>query len=235
MRKIEKLLRVMARGRYRRAFLQHGVAAGVEHEPLLKQISCRTVVDIGANRGQFALVAGEIFPDAQIFSFEPLTQPAETFQRVFAGRPVKLFPVAVGPTRGRELIHLSARDDSSSLLPITPAQSALFPGTEEVATVTVDVSPLADQLCQEQIIAPALLKIDVQGFELSVLKGCEELLPYFRFAYIECSFVELYEGQAMASEVIAWMATNGFALRGAYNSSFDLVGRAIQADFFFSR
>ncbi|WP_199268706.1 FkbM family methyltransferase [Cognatiluteimonas profundi] len=234
MRKIEKLLRVIARSRYRRAFVRHGVAAGVEHESLLKQISCRTVVDIGANRGQFALVAMEMFPEAQIFSFEPLTKPAETFRRVFADRTAKLFPVAVGPTRSQELIHLSARDDSSSLLPITSAQSALFPGTEEISTQTVEVSPLGLQIKADQIVAPALLKMDVQGFELSALAGCEDLLSRFCYAYIECSFIELYEGQALADEVIRWMAARGFSLDGVYNVSFDLKGRAIQADFFFA-
>jgi FkbM family methyltransferase len=235
MIKIEKLFRVLACSRYRRAFVRHGVAAGVEHESLLRQISCRTVVDIGANRGQFALVAAQTFPEARIFSFEPLAEPAGTFRKVFDDGAVKLFPVAVGPAQSRELMHLSARDDSSSLLPITSEQSRLFPGTEEIATQAVDVSPLDLQIAPEQIVAPALLKIDVQGFELSALAGCERLLPRFSYMYIECSFVELYEGQALAAEVIRWASDRRFSLDGIYNLSFDSTGQAIQADFFFSR
>ena len=44
----------------------HGVVAGVEHTQVLYRLSCRTVIDIGANRGQFALVTRRCFPEAQI-------------------------------------------------------------------------------------------------------------------------------------------------------------------------
>jgi 23S rRNA U2552 (ribose-2'-O)-methylase RlmE/FtsJ len=52
------------------------VAAGAEHLPVLRQFTgCRMVVDIGANRGQFARVARQCFPAARIVSFEPLPAP----------------------------------------------------------------------------------------------------------------------------------------------------------------
>ena len=50
---------------------------------------------------------------------------------------------------------------------------------------------------------------DEQGFELTALQGCEELLDRFEWVYAECSFIELYEGQALADEVIAWLRERG--------------------------
>lgn len=50
---------------------------------------------------------------------------------------------------------------------------------------------------------------------------------------MECSFVELYAGQALAHEVIHWLADRGFVLRGMYNPYYDHQGRSIQADFLF--
>jgi hypothetical protein len=132
-------------------------------------------------------------------------------------------------------IHLSARYDSSSLLPISEAQNTLFPGTEEVGTALVRVAPLTEFLTDDGMHKPALLKIDVQGFELQALGGCEPLLGRFDWIYVECSFVELYSGQALANDVIAWLQERGWALSGVYNMSFDRSGRAIQADFLFSR
>jgi FkbM family methyltransferase len=71
---------------------------------------------------------------------------------------------AVGPQAGEARIHVSARDDSSSLLPITARQSALFPGTAEAGTATIRVARLADEVPAADLAAPALLKLDVQGF-----------------------------------------------------------------------
>jgi hypothetical protein len=99
----------------------------------------------------------------------------------------------------------------------------------------VKVAPLDEFLTPEQIIEPALLKLDVQGYELEALKGCETLLDRFAYAYVECSFMELYAGQALADEVVGWLQKRGFQLCGVYNMSYDKGGRAVQGDFLFSR
>jgi len=231
--KIRKLLAILKASPYRRA-LAKGAAAGVEHEKVLRNLQCNAVVDVGANRGQFSLVARRCYPEASIFAFEPLHAPAETFRKVFSGDGrIKLFPAAIGPVAGDMTIHVSQRDDSSSLLPISKAQDRLFPGTAEARTETISAGRLADFIGADQITATALLKLDVQGFELSVLQGCEELLSRFEWLYVECSFVELYEGQALADEVIDWLRARGFPLAGVYNMAYDANGRAIQADFLF--
>jgi FkbM family methyltransferase len=234
--KVGKLAAILNSPYYRKGFLRHRVAAGVEHEKILSGLDFRTVVDIGANRGQFALVARQCQPQARIFSFEPLPAAAAKFRAVFAGDDrVKLQEVAIGPVPGNVTIHISRRDDSSSLLPITATQVALFPGTAEVATATVRVAPLRDVISAADIQAPILLKVDVQGYELEALRGCEDLLDRFAFVYAECSFVELYAGQALADEVIAWLRERGFNLQGEHNTVHDRDGRAIQADFLFAR
>ena len=66
-----------------------------------------------------------------------------------------LVEAAVGPQAGEAQIHLSARDDSSSLLPITARQSALFPGTAEAGTATIRVARLADEVPAADIAARA--------------------------------------------------------------------------------
>ena len=76
--------------------------------------------------------------------------------------------------------HVAAQDDSSSLLPITSTQTTLFPGTYEAETETVKVAPLSDFVMPAEVQPPALLKIDVQGYELMALEGCEDLLARIR-------------------------------------------------------
>ena len=171
--------------------MRHRVAAGVEHRVVLQQHvgDIGAVVDIGANRGQFALAARHCFPLARIRSFEPLPGPAEKYRAVFSSDScVTLHEAAIGPQAGEATIHISGRDDSSSLLPIAEAQNAIFPGTAESATSTIEVGPLAVYLATEAIETPALLKLDVQGFELQALAGCEDMLDQFEWVYAECSF-----------------------------------------------
>ena len=210
------------------------MAASTEHERLLRLLDCRAIVDVGANRGQFALAAHTLIPDANIISFEPLAQPVKKFRAVFNGtQKVRLCQVAIGPVRSTAEIHVSGRDDSSSLLPITELQNELHPGTAEVGVEKVQVERLVDWLSVEEIIAPALLKLDVQGYEVEALKGCQELLPYFAYLYAECAFIELYRGQAFANEVVTFLQERAFRLAGIYNLAHDKSGRAVQADFFF--
>lgn len=235
-KQLRKLAKVLANPVYRDSFFRAGVAAGVEHEPLLKSLRFATVVDIGANRGQFALVARSCFPGARIIAFEPLAAPAKRFQstRLRDDPLTTLHPVAIGPAAATATMHVAAEDDSSSLLPITPLQQSLFDGTSEVATETIQIECLASRIGEGELQAPALLKIDVQGYELSTLEGCAALLPRFSHVYVECSFVELYAGQSLAPEVIAFLRDHGFDLCGVYNVSYDPRGKAVQADMLFA-
>ena len=235
--KARKLAGILVVPAWCAALARHRVAAGVEHARVLRNLGpVATVVDIGANRGQFALAARHCFPAAQIVSFEPLAGPAALWRQVFAGDGrARLIEAAVGPQAGESQIHLSARDDSSSLLPITERQNALFPGTAEVGEASIRVVRLAEALPVADIAGPALLKLDVQGFELPALAGCEDMLERFDWVYAECSFVELYAGQSFADEVIAWLRERGLRLAGVYHMAYDGDGRAVQADFLFGR
>jgi FkbM family methyltransferase len=231
--RIIKLYACLVDPLFRRVLFSHGVAAAPEHRHILAP-GLSTVVDIGANRGQFSLAARRWAPEARVFAFEPLAGPAAVFCKVFADdSKINFFQAAVGPQAGETTIHVSGDDDSSSLLPISGLQQRLFPGTGEVRTETIRVGRLSDFVTVEDIKAPALLKLDVQGFELEVLRGCEDLLGQFAQVYVECSFVELYTGQALADEVVAWLRERGVRLAGVHNMSYDPNGAAVQGDFLF--
>ena len=194
------------------------------------------IVDIGANRGQFALVARHYFPKARIISFEPLPIPALKYSNIFmADERAEINTVGIGPIRKIESIHISASDDSSSFLSITVMQRKMFPGTEEIGTMDVQIAPLSDFLNADKIEQPAMLKLDVQGYELEALKGCQKLLKCFDWIYVECSFIELYENQSLAHDVIAWLQQFGFRVMGIYNIYYDNAGKSIQADIMFTK
>ena len=223
----------MSQPRLLYAFARFGIMAGVEHKAALNR-PLMSVIDIGANRGQFALAVRAI-SGARVISFEPLPQAAKLFKKVFINdSEVKLHEAAIGDKSGRKIIHLSARDDSSSLLEIGDAQCDLFPGTHEVGTLDVRVGALDEFLRGDEIVKPAMLKLDVQGFELQALEGCKSLISNFDYVYCECSFVELYKNQKLAREVVDYLSHLDFGLMGVYNPMYDRDGNCIQADLMFS-
>jgi FkbM family methyltransferase len=235
IRRGRKALRLLRNSDFRRGLFQ-GVGASLEHERVLARLDVRTVVDVGANLGQFSLLALSLYPQAKIFAFEPQAKPAAAFTRLFAGvERVTLFSSAIGTRSGDISMHVSRQHDSSSLLPISNAMGRIFPGTEEVGCAKVSIAPLAHFLRLDDIVAPALLKIDVQGTELDVLQGSEVLLGLFQYIYVELSFVELYTGQALCHQVIGYLNEKNLRLVGVHNLCEDASGQAIQADFLFRR
>ena len=215
--------------------LMKGTAAGTEHRKVLERLDFEFIVDVGANRGQFALISSKIFPKAKIHSFEPLEEPAQIFKRIFGSDPnVILHTCAIGRKKTTATIHITRDDDSSSLLPITKTQSSMFPGATEKETRQVTVLPLSQALGTTLIPPASLLKIDVQGFELDVLQGSEDILDKFSHLYIECSFIELYAGQALAHQIIAWLEQRDFVLSDVRNLYYEKNGKAVQGDFLFT-
>lgn len=239
-RKLAKAVRLLRTRRYRRA-LAFGVAAGDEHTELLAGLAglagqeLRTVVDVGANKGQFALLALELFPAATVHAFEPLAEPHARLAAWSAGEPrLVRHRLALATASGTVVMQVAARDDSSSLRSITPRQVAQFPGTHRVGEESVAVARLDGVLGPGDLIAPAFLKIDVQGSELDVLRGAGALLDRFDWVYAECSFVELYGGQALAGEVATFLAAAGFTAVASWNPV-RVGGQPIQADLLFQR
>jgi FkbM family methyltransferase len=236
MRRPAKLIAILKVAPYRAALLRHWVAASVEHAEGLGALTLRTVVDVGANRGQFTLFALHTFPGARIISLEPLAEPVARFRRVFAKEPrVTLHHAALAPETGQSTMHVSNHDDSSSLLPITATLDRTFPGTNEVRTETVRTAPLSEFLDSSSIEEPAMLKLDVQGYELEALRACGELLDKFEYVCAEASFIEFYEGQVLADDLVAWLRERGFELVRSYGGYSDKHGRTLQADMLFKK
>ena len=214
--------------------LRAGVVPSVDHVMLVRRLRPATVIDVGAHSGQFALLVRSERPSARVISFEPQPEPGAVYRR-FLGSDADLRMVALGESAGEATMHVTRASDSSSLLPIGAEQVDLFPGTDQVAELTVQVSTLDAEFPDASSLAgPVLLKIDVQGFELAVLRGGPVLLSTVQWIYVELSFVELYSGQPLAPAVIRFLDHHGFDMSGAFNVSEGPSGEAVQADFLFT-
>ena len=232
---ITKIIRTLCIPEYRGALLRAGVFALTEHDRVIDELGLGTVVDIGANRGQFALCVRRLYPKAKIFSFEPLQKPAASYRKLFGNDPrARLFNKAISRAAGEANMYVSRWDVSSSILPFAQAQHDNFPFTHESRREAVSLATLSDCLKPDSIEGLALLKLDVQGYELMALHGCEDLLAKFSYVYVEVSFIELYSGQALATDVITYLFAKGFKLVCVANLSKGVARRPIQADFLFT-
>jgi FkbM family methyltransferase len=226
-----------ADARYRKLawrWMRWRVFPSLEHASVPFGHDFRSVFDVGASRGQFALFALARFPRATVVAFEPLPQAHATAVKALAGLRAVVHNAALGATTHEATFHVSRADDSSSLLPIGARQTAEFPGTEAAAEISVPVAMLSAYLDQ-QVPRPVLLKLDVQGGELDVLIGAGSALGLVDEILVEASFVELYEGQARADEVIAYLLKQDFRLVDVIGLARGSDGEALQADLLFRR
>lgn len=215
--------------------LRLGVAPSIEHRKVLGGLEPDGIVDVGANRGQFTLMCRLTHPRTPVVAFEPIPHEAATFRRIHGGDPdVTLLESALGDAKGTATLHLSQSADSSSLLPISRNQTDLFQNTAEIGTLEVPLQRLDDLSEHWKDRNHLLLKLDVQGFELSVLRGAVRTLQDCAYVYAECSEIPLYEGQALRQEVEDFLSARGFNVAGRHNEHWH-AGKLVQADYLFVR
>jgi len=212
--------------------LFNGVAAGTEHKKIFNHFdNINTIIDIGANKGQFALICRHFCKQAKIYSFDPLPNIDQTYKKILK-KNCFFYNCAIGPKRKKTFLNISNKNDSSSILEITKNQNKIFKGTEYVGKLPIKMKKLSDCLDLKDIKLKCLLKIDVQGFELETLKGCQPFLQKVQYIYIECSTIEFYKNQSLFKDVKEWLYLKGFKIKKKFNSEF-YNNKLVQADYLF--
>ena len=203
----------------------------------LRELSVRTVLDIGANAGQFARKTRALLPNATIHSFEPLPEPCEELRR-WAARDKSMFihSLALGDAEGEAEIHRNSFSPSSSFLPVTQIHTQSFPGTGSTKSLRVPIARLDYWATTWDLSDPILIKLDVQGYEDRVLRGGEKTLKRASALIVEMSFRELYEGQLLFDEIYPLIRHLGYSSAGIDEVvSHRESGATLQADFVFLR
>lgn len=186
---------------------------------LLEPRGVKTIVDLGANTGQTARKYLEIFPHADVHSFEPFDAAFEELCRTVRGNSrAHVHKLAVSDAIGERRFFLQEQHWNNSLLPAARAASpgvAPPSGKETVVTATT-----LDEFCRsEGIDRIDILKMDIQGGELLALRGAERLLHdrAIELIYTEVLFASLYEGQASFADLFSHLAAAGYRLFGLYD------------------
>jgi FkbM family methyltransferase len=183
---------------------------------LLHALGVGTVLDVGANRGQYyqrLRAAG--FPGV-IVSFEPNPDAYAALHEVGARDPRwRGMRAALGREARPAQLKITRNSEFSSFHPPRSGTELVDGGITVIGVETVSMHSLADLwdalgLGQSR----PFLKLDVQGFELEVLEGTGDRLAQLAGIQVEVAIEPLYQGQPALSDVLPYLLTRGFAVQG---------------------
>jgi len=205
--------------------------------PWLRELNPATILDIGANTGQFAVAINAVLPNARILSFEPLPDCFDLLKRNMAkAQKFSAFNYGLGDSCGELPFERNAYSAASSFLKMTRVHTQSFPQTAQSTSVKVKTERLDDVAPSLELTEPILAKIDVQGYEDRVLRGGETTLRRASALFVEMSFEALYEGQPLFDSIRRQVEELGFTYSGNLEQLLcPKTGRVLQADGIFVR
>lgn len=163
----------------------------------------RLIFDVGAYRGDFARVCREIWPNAHVACFEAQNGVLPVLDELAASaHGITVYRTLLGSERSPHVALHEAETASSILLEKAgPAHSpAVYPMTTIDAIVDTVYSGAS----------PDLLKIDVQGYELEVLKGAIASLPSVAMILAEINLLDLHQDVPLVADIVDWLNRRSF-------------------------
>ncbi len=175
------------------------------------------LIHVGANTGQE--LQGYIDAGlAEIMFFEPIKsvyQQLEAHVDAFQNKAkIKTFNYALGATAGSQEIYLSNHNFASSSLLQPETGKKLGRNLKFDGKETINVKRMDELLPRDHPYNSLLL--DVQGFELEVLKGAGDLLPHFDFIICEINRVLTYKGSANVADIDDYLEKAGYLRMETY-------------------
>jgi FkbM family methyltransferase len=169
----------------------------------------RHVFDVGANIGQSIRLYRDNFPNCFITSFEPNPAIFSLLEKNWGDvSGITLNPIALANNIGHASFYATRVPEASSLL--EPTERLIKLSSEhkyDYKTINVPTVTL-DYYCQTRNISKIdILKLDVQGFELTVLHGAESLLREGKVTmiYSEVTFAETYMKQTPFIDLVSYL------------------------------
>ncbi|MFN0189591.1 MAG: FkbM family methyltransferase [Bacteroidia bacterium] len=173
---------------------------------ILSQIKkAKFILDIGGNIGTSALYFASINQTAKILSFEP---HPDTFSKAVENIELNSF-------QNIELINLGLGTQQASLKLYevdrhNPGMNRILSEEADFPFKIIEVDILDDILLKKEIKKVDFIKIDVEGYEFSVLSGAKETLKSKPFLFIEVNDASLKENNSSAKELIELLMNAGY-------------------------
>jgi FkbM family methyltransferase len=178
-----------------------------------------TMIDIGANIGDYSKEFRAYRPEAMIYAFEPLPAEYGQLSKFFEfDKKFKAFNVALSDVEGETTFNVCNFGPASSILKINSlTKDYIKKGFSiDVASnqITVRTVRLDEFVNIDSLGKCLFIKSDTQGFEDKVIRGGQNTFRRANLCVIETMFQPQYEGQALFADILYQMMTLGFTYFG---------------------
>lgn len=209
-------------------------AMGEHVAAILRKYEVNVVVDVGANRGQYAKRLRRAGYKGLIASFEPVPEVFEQLREAATRDPLwSVHPYALGREDTVTTMHVVPGTLSSVLAPSDFGQERYEqlrePVAHEVQVRRLD--GLLDQLAGGVLNPRLYLKLDTQGFDVEVFEGVGDRVGEFVGMQSELALMQIYEGMPRLPEALALYESSGFEVTALYPVSREsATGRVLEFD-----
>jgi FkbM family methyltransferase len=183
----------------------------------LRPVAPKYVFDGGFHHGDFSDLLSVFYPDIEVCACDPIDYRDRW--TIDASIPLQFFPVALAEEMGSAELKLVNDPQLNSLLSFDRAYERSFgptyQSTEQTKVIPIQtIDTLLETVGWTQC---DLLKLDLQGVELSALKGATRSMEKIGAIYLEVSFEPIYRGQAVFCEIDNFLRKAGFKLSKIVN------------------
>jgi len=189
---------------------------------LLAQQQIDTVIDVGANIGQYGnWLRSTVRYSGRIVSVEPSAEAHQQLVDVVQKDPLwtALPRCALGPNNGEAVLRVSEDSVCSSILASTAKFETIVGSSKTVREERVPLRTLESVRANDVPAgARVFLKVDTQGFERQVIGGLGKDLALWPIIQLELSLVPLYEGEESLSSMVVLLESMGYSLYALFPS-----------------
>lgn len=212
-------IRIKLRSLYRYYVFQRLGFPRIEKEQISKSFIKKflpkspVIIDCGAHDGSDSVELAKILK-GRVHSFEPVEVIFKRLKQKTSGNSnILCYPYALSDSTGTQHFYVSeGQSDASSSLLKPKEHLADHPDTFFKEIIEVKTFTLDDWAEQERVDYVDLLWLDMQGFELQMLKESNKILPTVKVIHTEISTKETYSGAGMYQEYKAFLEDKGFKL-----------------------
>lgn len=190
-----------------RSFLEYGKIitsmriCGLDLLPPGAGQNLKLVIDIGANTGLWSRHFLNCAKPEKLISYEPVPHVFKELETILRPHPfAEARCIALGNSQGKRTFYVTKDTTGASLLPPKAEMNELVKGNWDVQEeINCEADTLDNQL--NGLPTVDLLKIDVQGAEIEVLKGATNTLTRTRYLLVEFNYMDQYEGGSSLTDL----------------------------------
>ncbi len=200
-------------------YLFSGIANEYIQYKWLQKYNIKTFIDVGANKGMIFKVINMMFPQANIYAFEPIPVEYNSLLRKTKKDNIIIEPYAISNVNGNFTFYINDFNPASSLLQLSDIGAQKHKFLKNVNSIDVKTMTLDEYFKDKSLEKNVLLKIDVQGAEQLVLEGGQKILQDIDIIILEISYIPIYENSCSFDDIYKILSTYDFIYSGSIRES----------------